>query len=111
MKLTKSLRMFGTVAAFIGIAATQSYALPANDLEVVYFSDESLETEVGYMYRGCDGSTHRQGRTSRYAVRQSTPCDSYGMSSEIHCRINLLGGWYETTCPANICDSGLFNCP
>jgi len=110
MKLTKSLRMLGIVAALIGTTATKSLALPANDLEVTYFSDESFETEVGYLYRGCDGSTHRQGRMSRYGVSQSTPCDSYGGPGEIHCRINLLGGWYETTCPANLCDSGLFAC-
>ncbi len=55
MKLTKNLRMFGIAMALIGITAVQSFALPANEKETVYFSDATMTNEVGYEYRGCNG--------------------------------------------------------
>jgi hypothetical protein len=109
MKLTKTLRMFGIVAALLGTAATQSFALPANEVEKVYFSDATYTNDVGDVFRGCDGSVFRQGTTSSYKVTLSTPCNGSTLT-EIHCNVYLNGFWYETTCPANICDSSLFGC-
>jgi len=106
MKVTKSLRKFGIITALIGITATQSHALPTNELEVVYFSDATYTREVGYVFRGCNGGTYRQGATSRYRVTSSTPCQGSQPLNEIACYAN----GYQTTCPANICDSPLFEC-
>ena len=106
MKFTKSLRVFGIVAAFIGITTTQSHALPGNELEVEYFSDATYTNEVGYMFRACNGGMYREGKSSRYRVASSTPCNGSHMPSEIACFLDGV----LTTCPANICDSGLFEC-
>ena len=46
MKLTKSLRMLGIVAALIGTTAVQSFALPANEKETVYFSDATMTNVI-----------------------------------------------------------------
>ena len=110
MKLTKSLRMFGIATAFIGITASQSQALPSNELEVTYYSDETYSEEVGYMFRGCDGSVHREGGVSQYGITSSTPCHSSRPLNERYCRVWMDGLWYETTCGTNLCDSGLFEC-
>ena len=115
MKLTKTLRMFGIVAALLGTAATQSFALPANEVETVYFSDAKYTNEVGYVLRGCDGSVSRQGTTGNYKVTSSTPCNGSTLTG-IHCYVLLTSAdgtdkfWYPTTCPANLCDSSLFGC-
>lgn len=106
MKLTKSLRKLGIIAALIGLTATQSHALPANELEIVYFSDATYTTEVGYSFRGCNGGVYTQGKTSRYRATSSTPCNGSRPLNEIACYAN----GYETTCPASICDSPLFEC-
>lgn len=105
MKLTKTLRMFGIVAALLGITATQSFALPNNEVETVYFGDATFTEEVGYLFLACQGGIYREGKQTRYAVRSLTPCHS-SRPIEIACLINGR----ETWCPANICDSGLFEC-
>jgi hypothetical protein len=110
MKLTKTVRMFGIVATLLGITATQSLALPANELEVVFFSDAKYTNEVGSVFRACNGGVYREGKTSRYRITSSTPCQGGSSLSEVHCNVYLNGFWRETTCPANICDSGLFEC-
>ena len=106
MKLTKIARMFGIAAALLGTMVTQSSALPTSELEIVYFSDATYTREVGYVFRGCNGGVYRQGTTSRYRATSSAPCHSSQPLNEIHCYAN----GYETTCPANICDSPLFEC-
>jgi hypothetical protein len=106
MKLTKTLGILGIIAALLGTATTQSFALPTNEIEIVYFSDATYTNEVGYVFRGCNGGVYRQGKTSRYRVTSSTPCNGSRPLNEIACYAN----GYETTCPANICDSPLFEC-
>jgi Family of unknown function (DUF6289) len=105
MKLAQTLRMFGIVAAFLGTAATQSFALPANEVETEYFSDATFTREVGYSFLACQGGFYREGKQTRYAVRSLTPCHSPG-PIEVECLVDNR----ETWCPANICDSGLFDC-
>jgi hypothetical protein len=102
MKLAKSLRTFGTIIAFIGIAATQSYALPANEIETTYYSDASRQAEVGYSFLGCDGSRYREGRTSRYKFTSTSPCNG-NPPAEVSCYVyDVL-----TTCPVSLCNSHL----
>ena len=55
--------MFGIIAALLGSAATQSFALPNNELEIVYFSDATYTNEVGYVFRGCNGGVYKQEKT------------------------------------------------
>jgi Family of unknown function (DUF6289) len=105
MKLTKNLRMFGIAMALIGITAVQSFALPANEKETVYFSDATMTNEVGYEYRGCNGGVSLQGRRTRYAVASFTSCHTSG-PIEMACYFDGR----LTMCPLNICDSGLVTC-
>lgn len=106
MKLTKTLRIYGMVAGLLGLVASPSFALPTSEVEVVYFKDATYSREVGYVIRSCQGDVIRRGTTSRYQARSSTPCYGGASSNEIACYVNGI----QTTCPANICDSSLFNC-
>ena len=106
MKLMKTVRMFGIVATLLGTIATQSLALPANQIETVYFSNATYTTEVGYVVRACNGVVYQQGKTSRYRATSSTPCTGSQPLNEIRC----YTGSVVTTCPTNICDSPLFDC-
>lgn len=109
MKLTKTLRMFGIVAALLGSAATQSFALPANAVEYDYYSDAQFTNQVGSFNLECDGAHYREGKTSRHAIHYSTPCRHPG-PIEVNCLVTDALGTRETVCPADICDSGLFDC-
>jgi hypothetical protein len=78
MKLTKSLRMLGIVAAFIGTTVTQSFALPANEIETTYYADASLTDEVGSFFLGCDGSRFKEGKVTGYKTTTKRACHSGG---------------------------------
>lgn len=106
MKIMKLGKLSIMGAALIGLAATPTFALPTSEVEVVYFKDATYSREVGYVIRGCQGDVIRQGTTSRYQARSSTPCHGGASSNEIACYV----GTVQTTCPANICDSSLFDC-
>ena len=106
MKLAKTVQMFGIIAALIGTTATHSFALPANEVETEYFSDATYTKEVGDIFLSCQGGVYREGKTSRYRVKSSTPCHGGPQQNEIACYVDSV----LTTCPANICDSGLFDC-
>ena len=82
MKL-KLWRISGIMAALLGSAATLSFALPTNEVEVVYFSNATYTREVGHVFRGCQGELYRQGTTSRYQARSSTPCQGSQSLNEI----------------------------
>ncbi len=105
MKLTKTVGMFGIVATLLGAAATQSFAMPNNEVESEYYSDAEFTNQVGSYFLGCDGSHYREGKVSRYAIHSSTPCRHPG-PTEVNC---LVDG-RETLCPPDICDSDLFIC-
>jgi hypothetical protein len=105
MKSNKTRFIPGILAGLLGFIAAPSFALPTSEVEVVYFKDATYSREVGYVVRGCQGDVIRQGTTSRYQARSSTPCHG-GASNEIAC----YAGTVQTTCPANICDSSLFDC-
>ena len=104
MKL-KLWRISGMMAVLLGFAAP-SFALPTSEVEVVYFRDATYSHEVGYVFRGCQGEVIRQGTTSRYQARSSTPCLGGQSLAQIACYVNGI----QTTCPASICDSSLFDC-
>ena len=106
MKLRKTLRMFGIIAATLGTLATHSFALPTNEVEITYFSDATYTDEVGYTFRGCEGSVYREGQRTAYAVRSVTPCESNPPLPESDC----FAGGRLTKCPTNLCDSSLFAC-
>lgn len=74
MKLMKTLRMFGIAGALLGSVVTQSFALPANEVETWYYSDATLTEEVGYTLLSCSGGIYREGRRTQYAVRFTDPC-------------------------------------
>ena len=101
--MKRTVSILGVVAA-LAVAATV-YALPASEVETFYFSDASLSDEVGYQILTCSGARYREGRTSRYSARVQTPCHSGGLP-----RIACVVDGILTTCPADICSSGLFSC-
>ena len=106
MKLKKIWPVCRMMAALFGSATTSSFALPTSEVEVVYFSNATYTREVGHVFRGCQGELYRQGTTSRYQARSSTPCQGGQSLNEIACYVNGI----QTTCPANLCESTLFDC-
>ena len=105
MKSNKTRFISEMLAGLLGFVVAPSFALPTSEVEVVYFKDATYSREVGSVFRGCQGDVIRQGTTSRYQARSSTPCHG-GVSNEIACYV----GTVQTTCPANLCDSSLFDC-
>lgn len=102
MKLTKNLRMFGIVATFIGTTVTQSFALPANEIETTYYSSASRQAEVGYSFLGCDGSRFREGSVTRYKFTTKRPCNG-NPPAEVSCYVyDVL-----TTCSPDLCAAHL----
>jgi len=106
MKSHKTRFIPGMLAALLGFATTPSFALPTSEVEVIYFKDATFTREVGSVFRGCQGEVYRQGTTSRYQARSSTPCHISRPFNEIACYVDGR----QTTCPTNLCDSSLFDC-
>ncbi len=52
MKLTKTVGMFGIVATLLGAAATQSFAMPNNEVESEYYSDAEVTNQVVSFFLG-----------------------------------------------------------
>ena len=102
MKLTKSLRTFGIIAALIGITATHSFALPANEIETTYFSSANRQEEVGYSFLACDGSRYREGRATRYKFTSSRSCNG-SLPAEVSCYVYGV----LRTCPPDLCTANL----
>jgi hypothetical protein len=105
MKLTKLLYVSGILALLVWFGTTRAYALPTNELEI-YYSDANYENEVGYLFRGCQGDVYHEGLQTSYQVRTLTPCDVAPPLDEFDCYV----GGRLTRCPANLCDSSLFEC-
>ena len=103
-KLGTIILGLGASAIVCGLASFAG-ALPANEVETTYYQDATFTTEVGYSFLGCNGGHARSGKTSRYAVRSSTPCHTDG-TGETACVVDGV----PTLCPPNICDSELFSC-
>ena len=87
MHLTKTLRMFGIVAALTGFTAVQSFALPSNETDITYYSDETLIEEVGYKCRDGSGESFLDGQRTAHGVATSSPCQRDGLG-EIDGSIN-----------------------
>lgn len=105
MKLSKILYFSGIVTLLVSVAASRVFALPASEVEIVYFSDAYFTAEVGYVFRSCQGGVYREGRQTRYRVSSATPCNG-SHPIEVMCYVDGR----LTMCPANICESGLFEC-
>lgn len=58
--------MFGTAVTVM--------ALPANEVETVYYSDATRTEDVGAYLLGCDGSHSAWGSVSQYSTTSRTPC-------------------------------------
>jgi uncharacterized protein DUF6289 len=107
MKLSRMFYLWGIFSLLLGLNVIRAYALPTNEVETVYFSDGTLEQEVGSSILLCQGGIYREGRQTRYRATSRTPCnDGRPHYTEIHCYVDSI----PTTCPANICDSSLFEC-
>jgi hypothetical protein len=97
--------MLGTVGGFICGRSRSAEALPAQEVETTYFSDATFSVEVGFSVLACNGGHSRSGRTTRYMVKSTMPCNYRG-SDEVACFVDNI----PTTCPPSLCDSGLFDC-
>ena len=105
MPLTKTLWMFGSVAALTGFTAVQSFALPSHETDITDYSDATLTEEVGYTCRGCSGEPCLDGQRTAHGVAPSSPCQRDGLG-EIDGSIK----GHRTWCPADSCQSPLFDC-
>lgn len=104
MKILKKWILVGILPLLLAIGGV-AYALPANEVETTYYSDASMQTEVGGSFLACQGGFNRWGKYSRYRVRFTTPCTNSGPLG-IACTVDGV----PTLCPPNICDSSLFTC-
>jgi hypothetical protein len=103
MHLTKTLRMFGIVAALTGCTAVQSFALLSNETGITSYSDETLTEEVGSKFHGCSGEHVLDGQRTAHGVATSSPGQRDELG-EIDCSLN----GHRTWCPEDICQSPLF---
>jgi uncharacterized protein DUF6289 len=107
MKLSRTLYLWGIFLLLLGLNIARAYALPTNEVETIYFSDDTFAQEVGYRILLCQGGSYREGRQTGYRATSRTPCnDGRPHYTEIYCYVDSI----PTTCPANICDSPLFEC-
>jgi hypothetical protein len=90
---------------WLGIAASPAYALPANEVETIYYSDSNYTEPVGSRVLTCSGGRFNEGVTSQFTTKYSTPCNQVSTPT-----VSCYVGAYQTTCPANICDVELFIC-
>jgi hypothetical protein len=111
MKLSKMLYVLGICTLLIALAAPRMYALPASEVETIYFAGPADEEVIGYSFLACDGSFYREGRTSRYKAITQTPCYDVPTPPEQPggiCYYNLQTGesgcctWIEGDCPTNM---------
>ncbi len=68
--LSLPVLMFGT--------AITVKALPANEVEKIYYSDATRTEEVGGYTLGCDGDHSAWGSVTQYSSTSRTPCDRPG---------------------------------
>jgi hypothetical protein len=101
----KVLGCFAALALALGITGSRADALPTSQVELVYFSNASFQTEVGYTITSCSGGRVSSGRRTRFVVSSRTPCTGTSVS-EAACFVDGIA----RTCPASLCDSGLFDC-
>ena len=101
--MKRTVSILGVIGA-LAVAATV-YALPAYEVETFYFSSAALDNEVGYQILACSGGRYREGQVTRHYARVQTPCNSATLP-RIACTVNGL----PSTCPPDICNSGLVTC-
>jgi hypothetical protein len=113
MRLVTILSVAGSFALFLGSAVPRAFALPANEVETIFYASADLQEEVGYTFLGCDGTFYREGRSSRYKVRATSAChDSPTPPGQPPgmCYYTLSTGeagcctWIEGDCPRDIED-------
>ena len=111
----KSVLLLGAFALATGLstlatpsanAATAN--LPSQEVWIYYYSSASMDTSIGFEFvTSCFGVVGAEvGETSNHYVMSSVPCEGSGTGGEVGCYIDGV----LSTCPADICESGLFNC-
>jgi len=98
----------GLIAAVVaGISgwALKSRALPANEVDTVYYSDRNFGIEVGETTLLCNGGFAREGRTGPYAIRTSSPCHGVG-PIVVFCSHNGAA----VDCPDELCSQPDISC-
>lgn len=105
MSSLKKLVIGVSSALWIGLVGSAAYGLPASEVETTYFSDKTLQNEIGSSILSCSGNRYHSGRTSRFVATSRTPCNTPGIPS-VYCSVDGV----RTLCPPNICSSELFHC-
>ena len=105
MTLSKTLYLVGIIGFLVGSAAPLTYALPSNEVETFFYTDENYENLAGYTLLACNGSKVSTGKTAKYRLRYQTPCDAGG---PIYASCYIDGR--PTGCPEDICDVPWFVC-
>lgn len=76
--LVMTALLIGAVAP-VGTRPTTAAVAPlgvqaGSSIQTFYYSNSSKTVEVGYTFRGCDGSFYKEGVTSPYYERFTEPC-------------------------------------
>lgn len=64
------------IAAAVAGFASPAWARPGSDVEVDFFAERALITQIGTRTLSCGGGAHLTGRTSPYYVRSQSKCPS-----------------------------------
>jgi hypothetical protein len=107
------MKLLGKMGLLLGIAvvmmcvrASSARALPGNEIDTEYYPDRHFIAPIGEYVLLCGGGHYREGQTSRFIIRYSTPCSGPGVPAEISC----IADGVPTTCPLDLCNSELFTC-
>lgn len=81
-------------------------ALSAYDVQTIYYSDDTFETEVGGTELFCGGGRHTWGTKSAFSAQFQDPCDEGGMF-QISCTECTMVGSAGWDCERVECPPGL----
>ena len=77
--LVMAALLVGTIAPAGTLTPTTAAIAPlgvqaGSSIQTFYYSNSTKMVEVGYTFRGCDGSYYKEGVTSPYYERFTEPC-------------------------------------
>lgn len=81
------------------VLTPQAQALPSQEIETIYFADDSSQEEVGGSIRFCNGFLFNYGVTSQYRAKfKGESCNSSAPEYCVSCYSNSGSGWTRISC-------------
>lgn len=75
VRLGASALLLALVVGFgVGFYTDDAYALPANEVDIFYYSDATYTTNVGERDLLCSGHLYKWGTTSDYSITTTLSC-------------------------------------